>query len=186
MAVAIGLTPVSSNPLPSGQSGLWLSPTGNGELMVQKTDGTPAVNVSEAIAGGLPASAIQTTLINGSGSAFTGFQPVSVNSSGDATTVNVSDLTSAHMTSGITTAGVSSLALATIVTAGKLTIVSGVSLGTPVFVSKTGGLTQDYPTIGIDGFVSGDFVIKVGVPTKNQSDATKIDLLVNIHLVGQL
>ena len=55
-----------------------------------------------------------------------------------------------------------------------------------VWVSKTGTLTNIPPSIGVNGFQVGDFVIRVGQISKNQTNPTNKDLLVFVSLIGQL
>lgn len=55
-----------------------------------------------------------------------------------------------------------------------------------VYVSKTGGLTNIAPEVGVNGFVPGDFAIRVGHITKNQTNPVNKDFLVAISIIGQL
>jgi len=55
-----------------------------------------------------------------------------------------------------------------------------------IYVSKTGGLTSTPPAVGVGGFVTGDFVIRVGHITKNQTNPVNKDFLVAVSIIGQL
>lgn len=65
-------------------------------------------------------------------------------------------------------------------------ITTAIGVDTPVFLSKTGEITQTVPEIGIGGFISGDFVVYIGQITKNTSNPAQKDLKVDIDIRGQL
>ena len=48
------------------------------------------------------------------------------------------------------------------------------------------GLTTSIPEIGVAGFLSGDFVVKVGRITKNSDVPANKDFKVEVHIIGQL
>lgn len=74
-----------------------------------------------------------------------------------------------------------------VVSAGTIeNITTLANVGDTVFVSKGGYLTNVKPTIGSGGFVSGDWVIRLGVIAKNQVNPLLKDIVVNIQFVGQL
>lgn len=60
----------------------------------------------------------------------------------------------------------------------------GFNFGDVIFLDKSGNLTNIKPSIGVNSFGSGDFVIKIGTIIKNS--AGQRDLLVNIQNIGQL
>jgi hypothetical protein len=185
MAKGLVLESQVTSPFGSGQSGIYLDTNGGGSLIIHR-DGEPAQNVSAAISGGAPAGAVVATMTNNSGSSIAAFKPVSSDVLGEMAAVNVSDVLSSHLFVGLTNTSVSDGDAAQITTFGKIENITGITLGAPVFVSKTGGLTQLYPTAGVDGFVSGDYCIKVGAPIKNQDNPSNIDLIVSIQMVGQI
>lgn len=65
-------------------------------------------------------------------------------------------------------------------------VVLSATFGESVYLSKSGGLTNTSPSIGIDGFVSGDFVVRLGIVFKNEIIITQKDLYLNIAIIGQL
>lgn len=65
-------------------------------------------------------------------------------------------------------------------------ITTSFSIGDPVYVSKSGGLTNVVPVAGSNGFVSGDYVIFLGVIVMNEFDNTKKDLKILLAKPGRL
>lgn len=74
-----------------------------------------------------------------------------------------------------------------VVSSGVISDISGVfGFGSTLYLSSTGGLTETKPTIGVDGFVAGDYVVMVGVVVVNSDNPLQKDLLVNLQIIGQL
>jgi hypothetical protein len=124
---------------------------------------------------------------NASGASVTRTNPIRLDSNGDIQRVDPS--IEAHVLAcvGVAKDSVANSALCGIVTSGRLVDVTVPgSLGDTLFLSKTGTLTNLKPSIGVDGFVSGDFVLSIGIVVKNQDNPLLSDLLINIRLVGQL
>lgn len=113
---------------------------------------------------------------NVSGSLMPKGTPVRETASGDIDYIDVSDETHAFATNAITGGAIANLSIGSVFTSGRLTNVTlPGSFGDPVFVSKTGGLTSTKPSIGVDGFVSGDWIIMIGTIGKNADvPATRI------------
>jgi hypothetical protein len=78
-------------------------------------------------------------------------------------------------------------AVGDVVLAGKIeNVTTSFDFGDYLYVSKTGGLTNQLPSIGVDSFVSGDFVIKMGLVTRNRTTPANKDYLIRVEIVGQL
>jgi len=60
------------------------------------------------------------------------------------------------------------------------------SPGDAVYVSKSGGVTNVKPSIGVSGFIAGDFVIRLGIITQNDANPLLRDLIINTQVIGQL
>lgn len=88
---------------------------------------------------------------------------------------------------GITKSSVEDSGQTEIVTGGTIENISTTfNVGDPVYVSKTGGLTNQKPSIGTAGFTANDFIIRVGVIAKNNDNPLLKDLVVSIQIMGQL
>ena len=87
---------------------------------------------------------------------------------------------------GISSSMISTGNYGDVVTQGRVEDIDGFDFGEYVYISKSGGLTNVLPDEGSYGFVSGDWVVKVGVIAKNPSDPILKDLIVNMQIVGQL
>lgn len=75
----------------------------------------------------------------------------------------------------------------TIVSSGTVEAFStGFAVGSTVYISKVGTLTNTKPQMGSGGFGAGDFVIKIGVIAKNNDNALLKDLVLGIQIMGQL
>jgi hypothetical protein len=186
---AIEFKKQTSNPLGAIQQGLWVDTDGN--LIQERPSEFPnSVNITESIldlkntAGTSYEQYI--TLINGNANALPALMPVYSDTSGDANVINVST-DSALAIVGLTKTSITAGARGKIITSGKLTdIGSSWGFGSVLFVSKTGGITSNKPDVGIEGFTNGDYVIKLGVVTKNAENPSLRDLILNIQIIGQL
>lgn len=136
------------------------------------------------------ASAAQSqeiTLKNNSGFTISILQPVSVDSNGDIRPTNVSIESDAIKFLGVATENIPNGSSGKVILYGKLENIStSLSLGDYVYVSKSGGLTATLPSEGVDGFVAGDYVIRVGVIAKNQSNPLNKDLVLSPAIIGML
>lgn len=59
-------------------------------------------------------------------------------------------------------------------------------VGSMVYISKLGTLTNIKPSLGINGFGEGDFIVKIGMIAQNGDNINNKDLLVGIQVMGQL
>jgi len=131
--------------------------------------------------------AIHAEETNNSGSTINKLTPVRIDSNGDIATVDVAIEAQALAIAGITDSAIGNGAVGAIVNSGRiLDITTTASLGEALYVSKVGTTTNLKPTIGIDGFMAEDFVIRLGIIAKNALNPVSKDLLVNISIVGQL
>lgn len=132
-------------------------------------------------------SATSSALINSSGSTIAALTPIRVDNNGDMRMIDVSLETSALSVAGLTIATTPHMSTGEVITQGRLTdITIGFAVGDYVYVSKSGTLTNVLPTNGANGFVDGDFIIRIGVVAKNELDSNKKDLFVNISVAGQM
>lgn len=88
---------------------------------------------------------------------------------------------------GIVVSNISTGNTGEVVTSGRLEdITTTASIGSALYVSTLGTLTDIKPDVGINGFSEGDFSIIAGVVVTNLNTPSKKDLLVRIQLIGQL
>lgn len=124
--------------------------------------------------------------LNATGSSIPKGVPVRLTFAGMAT-VDPSVESQVDSIAGITSSAVSDSTTADIISAGLLEdITVSFAVGSAVYLGTDGFLTNVKPAIGSGGFVSGDFVVRMGVITKNVSNPAKKDMLVNIQIVGML
>ena len=129
----------------------------------------------------------QSTLVNDTGSAIPALTPIRVNGDGEMQTIDVSTDISALSVVGVTLASVSNGVAGIIITQGRiLDVTTTFAPGDYVYISKTGALTNVLPSDGVAGFGVGDFIVRIGVVAKNEANASKKDLFVNISVAGQL
>lgn len=122
---------------------------------------------------------------NSSGASINRTNPVRLDSSGAVQRVDPSIEAQVLSCIGVAKDSVANAAPVGIVTGGRLEDVTVSGLGDQ-YLSKTGALTNTKPSIGVGGFVAGDFILFVGIAVKNQSNPLLTDLLVNLQVRGQL
>lgn len=124
---------------------------------------------------------------NNSGLTIAKATPVRIDTDGNMRSINVSVEAEALAVAGVARENIISGNSGPVLSSGRVEdIVTTANNGDVLYVAKTGGLTNIKPSIGVGGFVSGDFVIRIGVLYKNEDDPLKQDLLLNISVVGQL
>lgn len=129
----------------------------------------------------------QTNYQSGSGSTMSKGVPVSVNAFGQVTPTDVSDETSVEGIVGLLSADLPTAASGGVISDGRVEdVTTSFVYGDPVYVAKAGGLTNTRPSIGVGSFVTGDFVIFLGVVVQNEFNPAKKDIQLMISIVGQL
>lgn len=135
----------------------------------------------------IKASGISKGYLNGSGVSIPKGTPVRVKSDGNIDFVNVSveaevlaiigcmnDVTANNISGGV-------------VSSGSVENIGGsFNVSESIWLSKSGSLTNIRPEVGVGGFVSGDFVVRVGTIAKNNTFPLQKDLVLELTLVGQL
>jgi len=135
----------------------------------------------------LTASGVTDTRPNNTGVTIPKATPVRMNSSGELDFVNVSVESEVFGISGVTNSDIANGSSGNLNSAGKVSnITTSGAFGDLLYISKSGGLTEVKPSIGVAGFVAGDFVVSIGVIGKNESDPLLKDLIVNVDIKGQL
>lgn len=131
---------------------------------------------------------VASNFINASGSTMIKGTPAAVNTSSQLIAVDVSVEATVLAMVGLTSVVLPAAATGGVIDNGRLEDVTypGFNVGDPLWVSKTGGLTNVKPDIGVGGFVAGDFVIFVGVFVKNEFNSSLRDIKLMLSIVGQL
>lgn len=136
-----------------------------------------------------PASYVRVLLLNNTGGILQKGTPVSVDSFGNIQRLIVSNEVNVTRYLGIVVADINHGSQGYVATGGKIESMQAIvsmNFGDLIYVSKTGDLTSISPDIGVGGFVAGDFVLRVGVVTKNQLNPSVKDLTMKDEIVGQL
>lgn len=146
---------------------------------------SPAFRGSNALGS---ARSAETGYQNGTGFTLTKSTPVSTNTSGQLVKVDVSSETLTQALVGLCSSDIPSAANGMVSNAGRLENIStSFSVGDPIWLGKTAGtLTNVKPDVGVGGFVTSDWVIFVGVITKNEFNGSLKDIQLMIQIVGQL
>lgn len=135
----------------------------------------------------LQSSGVSDERTNNTGVTINKGTPVRINSSGELGFVNVAVENEVLNIIGVASQSILDGSSGTAVGSGKIEdITTGFALGDTVWLSKSGGLTNIKPSIGINGFVTGDIVVFIGVIAKNESNPALKDLIVAIERQGQL
>ena len=124
---------------------------------------------------------------NGSGGSLNKGQPVRLDSSGQLLTVDPSVESQARACLGLVTTSISPSGSSEVIIQGRLVDVTVPgSIGEVLYVSKSGTPTNVQPSIGVGGFVAGDFVVSIGVIASNLTNPLLTDVMVDVRVVGQL
>jgi len=124
--------------------------------------------------------------VNNTGSTIAQATPVKLTETGMAL-IDVSVEADIDAIAGVTKAAVTDPGQGEIVPGGIIENISTTfNVGDAVYISKTGELTNQKPTLGLNGFQSGDFMVRIGSIAKNTSNPLLKDLLVLIQIGGQL
>ena len=135
----------------------------------------------------IPASKLSSVINNSTGITIPKYTPVRIDTSGNMALVDVSIEATALAIVGITTEDVLNGVTGNVSLNGQfLNIVMTASFGDIIYVAKDGSLTNIKPSDGVSGFVVGDFVIRIGVITKNEANPLLKDIFLNIGIVGQI
>lgn len=135
----------------------------------------------------LTASAVSDDRTNNTGVSMNKGVPARINSLGELDFVDVSVEAEALNTVGVVAQTILNNSQGKFLTSGKIEdIVTSAAFGDLVYIDKTGNLTNVQPSVGVNGFVVGDFVIQVGVVAKNESNPLLKDLIISVAIVGQL
>jgi hypothetical protein len=140
------------------------------------------------LANGVPALArAQSRLVvNATGTAIPKGKPVRLSPTG-MQLIDVSDENQANAIAGITRTLINNAGQGELVSGGIIEDIGAIgTVGDVFYVDKAGDLTNVKPSIGINSFVAGDWVIRVGVLASNNVNPVLFDLLVNINIVGAL
>lgn len=123
---------------------------------------------------------------NQSGSSIPAGIPVKITSSGIAL-VDVSVEADIDAFAGVLKETAANNTSGNIISSGSIEKISTpYAVGSMVYISKTGTLTNIKPSTGVNGFGEGDFVVKIGMIAKNNDNPSDKDLLVGIQIMGQL
>jgi hypothetical protein len=140
--------------------------------------GNSALGSSQGVASGY---------VNGSGSLLIKATPVSVDTNSKIVSIDVSDEDSVNRFVGLLVSDTNNAANGMVADSGRLEDVTiGYPAGTALWVSKAGFLIDSPPSIGVNGFAAGDFIIFVGVVVENQFDSLKKDIQLMRYVAGRL
>lgn len=135
----------------------------------------------------LKASGLEMKYQNGSGAVIGKATPVRKTASGQIDFIDVAIESEVLSLIGITSNDINPLANGSVITAGRIeNVTTSAAFGDPIYLSKTGELTNTKPDIGVAGFVAGDFVVRLATVARNETNALQKDLVLEITLVGQL
>lgn len=135
----------------------------------------------------LKATGVEMSYTNNSGTTIDKLIPVKTRTAGGIALIDVSVEADAFAAFGVTAALSDNGNPVVIVTNGRIeNITTTYAAGDTVYVSKLGYLTNVKPSKGAEGFLAGDFVIRVGLIVRNEANPSNKDLLLDISLVGQL
>ena len=127
-----------------------------------------------------------TPKANNTGTTIPKFMPVKITASG-IQTIDPSIEADVDAFGGLTSGSVADGFSTDIINSGIIKD-TGLSYapGDFLYVSKSGGITNVKPSVGVGGFVAGDWCIRLGVVSENASNPVLRDAIILIQIVGQL
>lgn len=135
----------------------------------------------------LKSTGIELSYTNNSGSTINKGTPVKVKTTGGVDFINVSVEADAFGVAGVASTNATNGTSLGVVKDGRIeNITTSFAVGDTVYIAKTGFLTNIKPSVGVDSFVAGDFVVRIGVIAKNEVNQALKDLILDVTLVGQL
>ena len=157
------------------QIGGFYRPSGVNMTYNPAARGTPAI-----------ARAASRLALNNSGGLVLKATPVRLTPTG-MFSIDVSIESEALAIAGLVRADTADTATGEVISGGLLENIStSATIGDIMYVSKLGDLTNVKPSLGVSGYVAGDWVIRAGVVAKNSDNPLLKDLLVNIQIIGEL
>lgn len=134
-----------------------------------------------------PSKSVEMQITNTTGSTLLKFTPVYIASDGTYQKINVSIEAQALSCVGVISEDINNGGTGNLAYNGTIEdVTTAADFGDILFVDKTGGITNVRPSIGLGGFVEGDFVVQIGVIAKNPENPTLKDLIMNVQVIGQL
>lgn len=135
----------------------------------------------------IKATGIEFKYLNSTGVSLSKATPVKIDSIGNLDFVNVSIEADVFALGGVTGELIPDGIRGKIAKSGRIEdITTTASFGDPVYISKTGDLTNIKPSTGVNSFVAGDFIVRVGTIAKNENNPLLKDLILEMTIVGQL
>lgn len=132
-------------------------------------------------------SNLTVDILNDTGLTIANLTPVAVDDDGRLSLIDVSDDNTILSIAGVTSAAILDGSSGPVALTGRILNTGiGFAHGDYLYVSKTGTLINQIPEVGINGFVVGDAVIRVGVVVRNATTPANKDILVKMQLVGKL
>lgn len=126
-------------------------------------------------------------MLNASGADIAFLQPVASDSGGRAKAVDPSSQSDMLKVLGVAATIIPNNGSGNVITHGKIeNITTTFSWGDYVYVGKDGLLTNIIPEVGSNGFVEGDYIIRIGLIVRNKDVPANKDLVVQIERLGQL
>ena len=134
------------------------------------------------------ARSVQTGYINGTAGVLLQGMPVSASTTpGQMVAVDITSDASVNGILGVISANTPSAAFGNVTDCGRLeNITTSFVAGNVLYINIDGTLTTTRPSAGVGGFVSGMYVIFVGIIVQNQFNPSNLDLKIYMDVIGQL
>lgn len=114
-------------------------------------------------------------------------QACSVNGAGLIVPLDVSSQVSWNSFVGYTYVRIPVSSTGPVVANGRLlNITTALAVGTALYIGKDSNPTDIVPSVGVNGFVSGDSVIFMGVLVQNEKNPSEIDIALYTQVIGIL
>ena len=136
------------------------------------------------------AESITTTYTNNSSStAIPQAMAVAANSAGLLVPLDVTNEASVNNMVGYANVRIAASATGPVISTGRLKLYTNsnsYALGTPLYVGLDANPTNIVPSIGVNGFTSGDYIVFMGVLVPNEVNPSEFDISLFTQIVGAL
>ena len=134
-----------------------------------------------------PSSKIADRFINGSGSTFAKGKVVRVDSSNELQVVDISVKQQVYSIFGAIDESLADGESGVVISKGRIqNVTTTSSVGDVIYLSKTSEISSIVPEVGSNGFLEGDFIVRVGFIIQNEANPLLKDLMVDIQIIAQL
>jgi len=134
-----------------------------------------------------PTSKVAGSFVNSTGGLLSQLTVVRVLGNGSIGMIDVTDRDQVYSIFGALESNVANGDSVSVISKGRIkNITTSFNTGDVIFLDKSSNLTNITPEIGVNGFVVGDFVVRLGIIVQNEENPSNKDIIIDIQIIGSL